>query len=172
MPERPDSYSIENVPMLVRQGDRFYAQRLMKVENLRSPYVKTSGLVYFARMIDKIRLHAAGQLPAEYHANLGTGFDERCLDFLGIDYDSLKERVRGGGTDEELLAWAFAHGHRRSEEEIEIWNEFMRKRGWNDEATERLQSRLAEAGLADRSDVQTFFDFIDLDEGRGGGEQK
>ena len=141
----------------------------MKVENLRSPSAKTSGLVYFARMIDKIRLHAAGQLPPEYHANLGGGFDERCLHFLGVDYDSLKERVHGGGSDEELLEWAFTHGQRRNEEEIEVWNEFMRKRGWNDEATERLRSRLAEAGFANRTDVQTFFEFIDLDEGRGGG---
>ena len=33
----------------------------MKVENLRSPYVKTGELYYFARMIDKIRLHAGNQ---------------------------------------------------------------------------------------------------------------
>jgi len=144
----------------------------MKVDNLRSPYAKTAGLFYFARMLDKIRLHAAGQLPAEYHANLGGGFDERCLNFLAVNYDSLKERVSGGGTDEEILEWAYAHGRERSAEEIEVWNEFMRKRGWNDEATERLQSRLQEGGFADRDDVQTFFDFIDLDEGRREGSSK
>ena len=138
----------------------------MKVENLRSPYAKTDGLFYFPRMLDKIRLFAAGQLPKDYHANLGGGFDERCLHFLGVDYDVLKERVSGGGSDEEILEWAFATGHRRNEEEIEIWNEFMRKRGWNDEGSERLQSRLQEAGFANRTDIQTFFDFIDLDEGR------
>jgi gluconokinase len=138
----------------------------MKVDNLRSPFTKTAGLFYFPRMLDKIRLYAAGSLPAEYHPNLGAGFDERCLNFLGIDYDSLKERVSGGGTDEEILEWAYAHGKSRTPEEIEVWNEFMRKRGWNDEATERLHSRLQEAGFADRKDVQTFFDFIDLDEER------
>jgi gluconokinase len=139
----------------------------MKVDNLRSPYAKTSGLYYFPRMLDKIRLFAIGRLPEEYHANLGGGFDERCLNFLGIDYDSLKERVSGGGSDEEILEWAFAHGKRRSEEEIEVWNEFMRKRGWNDEASERLRTRLEEGGHGDRNDVQTFFDYIDLDEGGG-----
>ncbi len=50
--------------------------------------------------------------------------------------------------------------------EIEIWNEFMRKRGWNDEATPMLKRRLAEGGFTDREDIQTFFGFIDLDEGR------
>ena len=74
--------------------------------------------------------------------------------------------VKDGGSDEEILAWAHQHGRKSSEEEIEVWNEFMRKRGWSDEASERLQSRLAEMGAADRNDIQTFFDFIDLDEGR------
>ncbi len=31
-----------------------------------SDYQKTRGLIYFARMLDKIRLHAAGQLPPDY----------------------------------------------------------------------------------------------------------
>jgi hypothetical protein len=120
----------------------------MKVENLRSPYGKVQGLCYFGRMIDKIRLYADGRLPSEYHPNLGGGFDERCCSFLWIEYPALVERVK------------------RSDEEIEVWNEFMRKRGWNDEASERLQQRVRELGLGDRPDIQTFFDFIDADEGR------
>jgi hypothetical protein len=139
---------------------------LMKVDDLRSPYAQTGGIFYFARMLDKIRLHAAGRLPAEYHANLGGGFDERCLHFLGIDYPALVARVKQGGSDDEILKWAFQHGHQPSEEQIEIWNEFMRKRGWNDEASDRLRGRLKEAGKSDRTDIQTFFDYIDLDEGR------
>lgn len=139
----------------------------MKVENLRSPYSEVSGIYYFARMIDKIRLHARGDLPEDYQANLGRGFDERCLNFLGIEYTALVERVKqGGGTDTELLDWCFAQGRRPSEEEIEIWNEFMRKRGWNDQASPTLERRLKEGGFEARTDVQTFFDYIDLDEGR------
>jgi len=38
----------------------------MKIPELRSPYEKVGGIVYFGRMIDKIRLHEAGQLPPEY----------------------------------------------------------------------------------------------------------
>ncbi len=142
----------------------------MKIQSLRSPSAKTAGLVYFARMLDKIRSQAKGALPSEYHANLGGGFDERCVHFLGIDYSALVNRVNEGGSDEEILEWAFAAGRRPSEEEVEIWNEFMRKRGWNDEATARLQSRLSESGFQDRTDIQTFFDYIDLDEGRDPGQ--
>lgn len=138
----------------------------MNVPNLRSPYAQTGGIFYFARMLDKIRLHAAGQLPQEYHANLGGGFDGRAISFLWIEYAALVERVKQGGTDDEILTWAVAQGHQPSEEEIEIWNAFMCKRGWNDEATDRLVMRKQESGLAKRDDVQTFFDYIDADEGR------
>ena len=75
-------------------------------------------------------------------------------------------RVKQGGTDEEILEWAFGQGRKPSEEEIEVWNEFMRKRGWKDEASERLQQRKAESGFPGRADIETFFDYIDLDEGR------
>ena len=40
---------------------------------LRSPSEKVGGLFYFRRMLDKIRLHAKGELPSDYHANLGKG---------------------------------------------------------------------------------------------------
>lgn len=143
----------------------------MNVPNLRSPHAKTGGICYFARMVDKVRLHAAHQLPAEYQPNLGGGFDGRALSFLWIEYPALVERVKAGGSDAEILEWACAQGRRPSAEEIEIWNEFMRKRGWNDEASERLAQRKAESGLSQRTDIQTFFDYIDADEGRpvGGG---
>jgi gluconokinase len=44
--------------------------------SLRSPSEKVGGLFYFGRMLDKIRLRAKGELPSDYHANLGIGFDE------------------------------------------------------------------------------------------------
>lgn len=138
----------------------------MHVNNLRSPYVQCGGIYYFARMIDKIRLHAAGQLPVDYQPNLGGGFDTRCLSFLWIEYAPLAERVKQGGTDEEVLEWAFNQGRKPSDEEIEIWNDFMRKRGWNDESSERLAQRKRESNISDRADIQTFFDYIDIDEGR------
>ena len=120
----------------------------MTTPTLRSPHQKTTGLVYFARMLDKIRLHVAGQLHADYIPNLGLGFDGQCCRFLHIDYPALVERVRAGGTDEEILAWAFQHGRQPSDEEVLVWTEFMRKRGWNDEASDRLRrGDLAELGL-------------------------
>ena len=117
-------------------------------------------------MLDKIRLHAKGQLPSDYHANLGKGFDEKCVRFLRVNYDELAERVKKGGPDEEILQWCFSVGCRPSDDDLYVWNEFMRKRGWDDEVSETLKRRKAEAGMTDRADIQTAFQFIDADEGR------
>ena len=133
---------------------------------LRSPSEKVGGLFYFGRMLDKIRLHAKGELPLDYHANLGKGFDEKCVTFLGITYDLLIERMKQGGSDEEILQWCFRVGQKPSENDLYVWNEFMRKRGWDDEVSEILKRRKKEAGMSDRSDIQTSFQFIDADEGR------
>jgi gluconokinase len=133
---------------------------------LRSPSEKVGSLFYFGRMLDKTRLHSKGDLPADYHANLGKGFDEKCVRLLRVNYDQLVERVKSGGTDEEILQWCFEKGRRPNEDEIYVWNEFMRKRGWNDEVSEILKRRKAEAGMSDRADIQTSFQFIDADEER------
>jgi gluconokinase len=139
----------------------------MKDLPVRSPSAKVNGLVYFGRMVDKIRAHAAGQLPSEYHANLGKGFDGNCVTFLGIDYQQLVERVKQGGEDDEaILEWCFSVGRRPSTDEVFVWNEFMRKRGWNDEISDTLVRRKKEAGMAGRSEIKTMFGFIDADEGR------
>ncbi len=132
----------------------------------RSPAEKVGELIYFGRMLDKIRSHARGELPPEYVPNLGKGFDGRCLRFLHLDYADLVQRVKEGGSDEEILRWAYEKGRKPSEEEIEIWNEFMRKCGWNDEISEIVERRKREGELEGRDDVVTMFQFIDVDEGR------
>ena len=138
----------------------------MNVPNLRSCHDTVGGIVYLGRMLDKIRLHAQDKLPADYHANLGKGFDGRCCSFLQVAYDDVVARVTQGGTDDELLQWCFQKGRKPTDEEIEIWNHFMRKSGWRDGGSERLAQRLKESGLTHRTDIQTFFDYIDADEGR------
>jgi Domain of unknown function (DUF5069) len=133
---------------------------------IRSPSAKVGGIVYFGRMLDKIRLHDRNELPIDYQANLGRGFDELCIKFLHVQYHDVIRRVREGGTEEEILWWCFDKGRRPTDTEIYVWNEFMRKRGWNDEITETLKRRKKEAGMAGRSEIDTMFAFIDADEGR------
>jgi hypothetical protein len=131
-------------------------------------YKKTEGLIYFARMLDKIRLHAAGNLPPDYFVGVEdpTFFDSRCTRFLGVDYDELAKRTLEGGSDEEILEWCFAKGRRPSDEEIAIWNAFLAKRGWRDEASDDLMEAKKRVGLGDRDDIQTWIDLHDAEEGR------
>lgn len=140
------------------------------IPGLRSPAEQVNGLVYFGRMLDKIRLAAAGKLPEGWQGMRGTStkgsFDWRCCQFLEVDYAALEaETLKGEKSDVELLAWAFQHGREPDDQEIEVWNAFMTKRGWRDAGTQRLNERLAEIGLPPGT-VQTMFEFIDLDEGR------
>ena len=133
----------------------------------RSPYDMVDGLVFFPRMLDKIRLHARGALPEGYHNNLGREFDGHCLTFLHIAYGALRHRVVVGGSDEEILEWCFTNGRRPSAGEIEIFNGFMQKAGWRDSSSERLGALIQRSSFAhlDRQ-CATRFDFIEFDEGR------
>ncbi|HEX3626795.1 MAG TPA: DUF5069 domain-containing protein [Verrucomicrobiae bacterium] len=134
----------------------------MKVPGLRSSSEKVGGIVFFGRMLDKIRLHAQGTLPADY--NLGRGFDGRCSRFLKVEYEAVTERILQGGTDEEILEWCFQNGRCPSEEEILVWNAFLSKRGWRDEVSEELKKEKEKRGFGHRDDIQTFFDFHKADE--------
>ena len=139
------------------------------VPGLRSPYAKVGRLVYFGRMLDKIRLHAAGRLPAEYQANLGDDkpsvFDGRCCRFLGVHYADLKARTLQGGADPDVLVWCEARGLLHTDDECQTWNRFMTKIGWRDERSAALQERIREYGLTGKP-IETGFDLIDYDEGR------
>jgi len=132
---------------------------------LRSCYDKTGGLVYFGRMIDKIRLQAAGKLPADYQGNVGIGFDARACSFLRVTHAELKERTLAGGTDEDILAWALEKGGARSDDERTIWSRFMTEIGWRDDRAPVLKQRIAEYGLTGKP-IETFFDLNEYDEGR------
>lgn len=132
----------------------------------QSPAYEINGLRHFARMLDKIRLQEKGELDLDYHDKLGRGADGRLLQFLRINYDDLRARVRQGGADEEILEWCYTHGHRLDENDITIWNGFISKLGWNDAATDYLASCKKEAGLSHRDDIQTLFQLFDIEEGR------
>src|SRR5205814_8714382 len=122
---------------------------------IRSPSAKVGGLVYFGRMLDKIRAHEKNELPPDYQTNLGRGFDEFCTKFLHVQYRDVVSRIKESGSEEEILWWSFDKGRRPAENEIYVWKEIMRKRGWNDEINETLKRRKKEADKDDRSEKDT-----------------
>jgi hypothetical protein len=143
----------------------YFISRTMKSVPL-SAYQETLGMIYFARMLDKIRLNAAGNLREDFCDNLGSGLDGRCVGFLKVDYAKLVERVLLGGSDEEILAWSFSSGRELAENDIFIWNHYLKKVGWNDGVSKTLVRRKKESGLEDRDEIETMPEYFEYDEGR------
>jgi gluconokinase len=139
------------------------------VPGIRSPYIKVGRLVYFGRMMDKIRLHAVGKLPSDYQANLGDTkplmFDARCCRFLGVTFTQLQTQAAQLTDDSAVLSWAHANGIQRTDEECEHWNAFMLKLGWRDSRSHILKTRMIECGVEGKP-IETMFDLQDFDEGR------
>lgn len=141
----------------------------MKNPPFRSPGERVGGVVHFGRMLDKIRLHLRGELPAEYQPNFGLsiGLDGTLCGFLGIEHADLIERVRAGGTDEEILAWCYTRGTRLNPVQKRVWNEFARKLGWNDRVTDFLNRvRAEDNSTAATAHLLTAFELMDYREGR------
>jgi gluconokinase len=90
-------------------------------------------------MLDKIPMPAKGEVLSDYHANFEKGLDQKCAKFLRVNYDQPVEGIQQGGSDEEILEWRFTGGRKPSEDDVYVWNEFVRKRGWNDEVSEVLE---------------------------------
>lgn len=93
----------------------------------RSAYDTCGGLVYFPRMLDKIRKFAAGHLRADYHGNLGVGLDGFMCRYLHVDYDQLRAQTLAGASDDDVLAWCYQTGRALNETEVYIWNCLDRK---------------------------------------------
>jgi hypothetical protein len=139
-----------------------------RVEGLRSPTDRIAGgLHHLGRMLDKIRLMAAGRLPEDYHRNYGlsVGLDGQLCGFLNVAFADVAARVREGGSDEELVEWIFTHGLRPNRTQAMVWNEHSRKLGWNDRITPYLESQKKAAGIEGHP-ANTTFALIDLNEER------
>lgn len=134
----------------------------------KSPREETKGLLYFPRMIDKIRLHLASDLHDDYKENFGAPqtADSALCNFLRIHHRDLIKRVEQGGTDEEILEWCFKNGRKPNQGDIFVWNGFISKLGWRDSVTPRLEQRKQQAGISHRDDIQCIPELIDWDEGR------
>ena len=68
----------------------------------RSPRETMCGWMHLPRYIDKIRLHLAGKLHADYQPNLGKGFDGAWLKAAGLTHEQFVEVVKSSITDGEV----------------------------------------------------------------------
>jgi len=126
-----------------------------------------AGWHYLPRYVDKIRLHLAGQLHADYIDNLGKGFDGVWLKAAGVTHDQFVAVVKNSLTDGQVCDWVRQNVQRSDAEKAAHWNDVLSRPLAHDEAgLARFKMRKEQAGLAHRDDLRTFVDYIDADEKR------
>lgn len=125
------------------------------------------GWVHLPRFVDKIRLRAAGKLPADYEENFTKGFDGSWLRAAGVSAEQMIEVVKNSVSDGEVCDWV-RRNVKKSGAEKATFNNFVLNRGTEPDAElqARLKMRKEQVGLAERHDIKTFVDFIDADEKR------
>ena len=133
----------------------------------RSPREVMNGWHYLPRYLDKIRLHLAGKLHADYTENLGKGFDGFWLKAAGVTHEQFVEVVKDSLTDGEVCDWVRQNVKRSEAEKAAHWQDVASRPLASDAtACARLKMRKEQSGFGQRDDIQSFVDYIDADEKR------
>ena len=126
-----------------------------------------AGWHYLPRYVDKIRLHLAGKLHADYQENLGKGFDGMWLKAAGVTHEEFLEVVKNSLTDGEVCDWVRINVIKTDAEKAAHWQDILSRPLASDApAVARLQMRKEQAGVGHRADIKCFVDSIDADEKR------
>jgi hypothetical protein len=137
----------------------------LTTEKPRSPKDKLVGLLSLKRVVDKAKAHNEGQL-GEY--DYDCPHDKPVFEFLGTNGEEFARKVKELQTDDAIAAWVQSDFlSKKSREDIEKYN--TERLRWHPEPGspaaqyfETLRSQVAPG----RNDVVTWFDLLDLDEGR------
>ncbi len=133
----------------------------------RSPRETMCGWMHLPRFIDKIRLHFAGKLHADYQPNFCKGFDGLWLETAGVKPDEFLEVVRSSITDGQVYDWVLKNVKKPDSVKAAHRERMLNYPKKDDaEMQARLKMRKEQAGVAHRDDVRTFVDVIDVDEQR------
>ncbi len=133
----------------------------------RSPRETMNGWHYLPRYVDKIRLHLAGKLHADYEENLGRAFDGFWLKAAGVTHEQFVEVVKNSITDGEVCDWVRLNAKGTDAEKAAHWQEVLSRPLASDPtAVARLQMRKEQAGISHRAEITCFVDLIDADEQR------
>ncbi len=135
----------------------------LAIDHPRSPNVEMAGIVSLARMVDKTRADVDGTL-GEY--DVDCPHDKPVLAFLGLDFAAFEAKLKELGFDDgKIEAWAKPLVDKHSPQEIAAFN--ASRRAWAPDSHSQPYFDQMKASVApDRSDVTTWFQVLDLDEGR------
>ncbi len=128
----------------------------------RSVREKQLGLVQLARTTDKAKALAQGTI-GEYE--YPSAMDEGLLEFLGMKGSDFLEFVKVAKNDTEIESYTRGFVQKKSRDEISAFNQRWMTNTPKGEALQHftdMRTRIA----PDRTDVTTWPDLLDLDEGR------
>ncbi|MBX3302445.1 MAG: DUF5069 domain-containing protein [Nitrospira sp.] len=124
---------------------------------------KLAGYVHLARMIDKCRAVLAG---TEGEYIYPCPMDERLMEFAGITSEQFTAAVNATRTDEAVADWFQQHARPHRPEEIEDWNQKLLLRGPSSPESLKRFKKYRDAVDPSRTDITTWSDLQDLEEGR------
>ncbi len=129
----------------------------------RSARLRLGGYVILPRMLDKCRAELAGKNGPYHYA---CPIDQRFLQFAGIDAEALKAEVAKGLGDGEVLAWIQKHAsHAPADWQIAQWSAFREAAAPGDAGSrDFVNEQIKGAGLGEREDLVTWFDWLDADD--------
>ena len=126
----------------------------------RSPRAKLGGYAHLPRLLDKARAFAAGK-PGGYHYNCS--LDQLFFGFTDLDPEALLAEIKTGKSDTQMLAWVAAHTSRQPWE-ITTWSDWLARLGVGSAEMHEWFAEMIKGNAADREDITTFFDLLDLDD--------
>lgn len=134
--------------------------------DLPSSYIphRATGLLHLARFLGKIRKHLAGELPKSYQRNFCKGFDRFLCLHLGIDPEQVITCVREARDEADLDARLLALFPK--DLRVHVWNRELVQKGMSEMGREALNEAKRKMGAEHRTDIISFADMIDFDEGR------
>lgn len=134
--------------------------------DLPSAYIPHSGtgLLHLARFIGKIRKHLKNELPKSYQRNFCKGFDRFLCLHLNVDPEQVIQCVREASDEIDLTARLLKIFP--ADLRVHVWNRELVQKGMSEMGQEALNDAKRKMGALDRTDVLSFADMIDFDEGR------
>jgi len=121
-------------------------------------------LLHLPRFLEKARKHIRGELPKSYQRNFCKGFDRFLCLHLGVEPEAVIQCLREATDDADLdarLLRLFPADLR-----VAAWNRELVQKGMSEMGREALNDAKRKMGAAHRTDIISFADMIDLDEGR------
>jgi Domain of unknown function (DUF5069) len=126
----------------------------------RSPRVRLGGYTILPRVLDKARATLAGT-NGEYKFN--NPLDNVLFGFAGVTSDSFLAQVKTGAGDFEMLQW-FQTQAKKAPYETAAWSAWTETFAEHDgETREWMAGRIRTMDVR-RSDIQSLFDYLDLDD--------